>query len=111
MSSVTSLSRTPAPVQANFQLTAPSSAQQKQLPSSFMLSGSPASYWGSGNQYQLSATQTPLRSGGTPFAFSLVGSGGPGSVVRGSGSLIPNTGGNRLGLLKSATGETVRRKE
>lgn len=105
---VASASRTPAPVAAKFQLTAPSSAQQKQLPSSFLFSASPASYWNSGNQYQFSATQTPLRAGGTPTAFSLAASGGSNSVLRGTNS---TSGITRIGLLKSATNETVRRKK
>lgn len=117
---IVSASRTPAPVASKFQLTAPSSAQQKQLPSSFMISASPASFWNAGNntnnQYHLSATQTPLRaSNGTPGAFSLTGSGGfggSGSITRGfsAGSTFASGVNSRLDLLKSATGETGRRK-
>lgn len=44
-SSVASVSQTPAPMQSNLQLMAPTSAQQQQLPSSFMPASSPAPFW------------------------------------------------------------------
>lgn len=44
-SSVVSVSHTPAPMKSNLQLMAPTSAQQKQLPSSFMPASSPAPFW------------------------------------------------------------------
>lgn len=114
MSSVViSAARTPAPVASKFQLTAPSSAQQKESPSSFLHSVSPTLFWNSTNQYQLSATQTPLRTGtGQLNTFSLAASGDSSSVVRNplSSASKYTSGVNRLGLLKSVAGESVRRK-
>lgn len=80
---IAAVNQTPAPMQTSFQLTGPTSAQQKQLPSSFLQSASPAPFW-RGLQY----STTPLREGlgsDTESALSvlggLVGLSGQNSVV------------------------------
>lgn len=72
---ISAASQTPAPVPSNFQLSAPNSAQQQQLPSSFMPAASPAPFW-----RVLQFASTPLRGSGSSGS-------GPGSAGSTNGSL------------------------
>lgn len=80
--SFSQVSQTPAPTQSNLQLMAPTSAQQQQLPSSFMPGSSPAPFW---KYMQLS---TPVRANDfspTKFSSPTVSSSlTPGSFARAS---------------------------
>lgn len=70
--SLATVSQTPAPMQSNLQLMAPTSAQQQELPSSFMPASSPAPFW---KFMQLSST--PVRANDfspTKFASPAVSS-------------------------------------
>lgn len=95
VSSLMSVSQTPAPIQSNLQLIAPTSAQQQQLPSSFMPASSPAPFW---RFMQLSST--PVRANdfsptkfSSPPVSSLTQHPGPSSGV--SSSLGSTAGAKR----------------
>lgn len=94
VASLASVSQTPAPMKSNLQLMPPTSAQQQQLPSSFMPASSPAPFW---RFMQLNST--PVRAAdfsptkySSPLVSSLDRTGGSGLSCPGGSSLAPKSG-------------------
>lgn len=99
--SISQVSQTPAPTQSNLQLMAPTSAQQQQLPSSFMPGSSPAPFW---KYMQLS---TPVRANDfspTKFSSPTVSSSlTPGTFARGSNARSSTSAGGSGAKLGEGT--------